>query len=115
MEPDLQSAIAHQPAASPADGAIRYSKEDGWDGRFATAPVAKVTLAPGKAAALAIPPGAIVQIDGQPHVYGAPRSRSLLSAAGEDRESNDSYIAVTDGVRAGDRVVTVGAEKLPRK
>ena len=30
-------------------------------------------------------------------------------------ESNDKYVTVTDGVREGDRVVTLGAEKMPRK
>ena len=115
VESDLQSAIAHQPAASPADGAIRYSKEDGWDGRFATAPVAKVTLAPGKAAALAIPPGAIVQIDGQPHVYVQRDPEAFYLRPVKTGESNDKYVAVADGLREGDRVVTIGVEKMPRK
>jgi len=30
-------------------------------------------------------------------------------------EGNDKYVAVTDGVREGDRIVTIGVEKLPRK
>jgi hypothetical protein len=30
-------------------------------------------------------------------------------------ESNDRYIAVSEGVRDGDRIVTLGVEKLPRK
>jgi hypothetical protein len=30
-------------------------------------------------------------------------------------ESHDRYIAVTDGVREGDGVVTIGVEKMPRK
>ena len=77
--------------------------------------MAKVTLAPGKAAALAIPPGAIVQIDGQPHVYVQRDPEAFYLRPVKTGESNDRYIAVTDGVREGERVVTVGAEKLPRK
>jgi hypothetical protein len=115
VEPDLQSAIAHQFPAAPADGAIRYSKEDGWDGRFATAPVARVILGPGKAAALAIPRGAIAQIDGQPHVYVQRDPEAFYLRPVKTGESNDKYVAVTDGLREGDRVVTGGVEKMPRK
>jgi hypothetical protein len=115
VEADLQSAIAHQGAAPPADGTIRYSKENAWDGRFLTQPVAKVALASGKPATVAVPKTAVVNIDGQPHVYVQRDPEAYLLRPIKTGESSDTYTAVADGVREGDRIVTVGAEKMPRK
>ncbi len=115
VEPDLQTAIAHQAPAGSNEGIVRYSKENGWDGRFATAPVAKVSLAAGKPAAVAVPRGAVVQVDGQPHVYVQRDPEAFYLRPIRTGEGNDKYVAVTEGVREGDRIVTVGVEKLPRK
>ena len=115
VEPDLQTAIAHQGAAPPADGSIRYSKENAWDGRFLTQPVAKVAVASGKSAVPAVPKAAIVNIDGQPHVYVQRDPEAYYLRPVKTGESNDKYVAVTDGVKDGDRVVTVGADAMPRK
>jgi hypothetical protein len=115
VEPDLQTAIAHQGAAPPADGSIRYSKENAWDGRFLTLPAAKVALAQGKPAMVAVPKTAIVQIDGQSHVYVQRDPEAYFLRPVKTGEGNDTYVAVADGVREGDRVVTLGADKMPRK
>jgi multidrug efflux pump subunit AcrA (membrane-fusion protein) len=115
VESDLQTAIAHQGAAPPPDGSIRYSKEAGWDGRFLTTPVTKTALVTGKTAALAVPKAAIVQVDGQPHVYVQRDPEAFYLRPVKTGESNDRYVAVAEGVREGDRVVTVGVEKMPRK
>jgi len=115
VEPDLQTAIAHQAPAGSNEGIVRYSKEDGWDGRFATAPVAKLSLASGKPAAVAVPRGAVVQVDGQPHVYVQRDPEAFYLRPIRTGEGNDRYVAVTDGVREGDRIVTIGVDKLPSK
>lgn len=115
VEPNLESAIAHQPPALPADGVIRYSKEAGWDGRFATAPVATVALSSGKAATLAVPRGAVVQIEGQPHVYVQRDPEAFYLRPIKTGETSDKYVAVSVGLREGDRIVTIGVEKMPRK
>jgi hypothetical protein len=114
VESDLQTAIAHQGAAPASDGSIRYSKENAWDGRFLTVPATKIALG-GKTAALAVPKAAIVQVDGQPHVYVQRDPEAYFLRMVKTGESNDKYVTVTDGVREGDRVVTLGAEKMPRK
>jgi hypothetical protein len=115
VEPDLPTAIAHQGAAPPPDGSIRYSKEAAWDGRFLTTPATKMVLASGKTPALAVSKGAIVQIEGQPHVYVQRDPEAFYLRLVKTGENNDRYVAVTDGVREGERVVTLGAEKMPRK
>jgi len=115
VESDLQTAIAHQGAAPPPDGSIRYSKENAWDGRFLTAPVTKVALAPGKPAMLAVPKTAVVQIEGQPHVYVQRDPEAYYLRPVKTGESGVAHVAVTDGVREGDRIVTLGVEKIPRR
>jgi len=115
VEPDLQTAIAHQGAAPPPDGSIRYSKENAWDGRFLTMPAAKVAIASGTPAVLAVPKTAIVQIDGQSRLYVQRDPEAYFLRPVKTGEGNDKFVAVVDGVREGDRVVTLGAEKMPRK
>ena len=115
VEPDLQAAITHQGAAPRPDGSIRYSKENAWDGRFLTMPARKVALASGKAAILAVAKTALVQVDGQPHVYVQRDPEAYFLRLVKTGEGNDKYVAVVDGVREGERVVTLGAEKMPRK
>jgi multidrug efflux pump subunit AcrA (membrane-fusion protein) len=115
VEPDLQTAIAHQGAAPPPDGAIRYSKENAWDGRFLTTPVTKVALASGKPAMLAVPNAAVVQIEGQPHVYVQRDPEAFYLRPVKTGAGNDRYIQVADGIHEGERVVTLGAEQMPRK
>ena len=115
VEPDLPTAIAHQGAAPPPDGSIRYSKEAAWDGRFLTTPATKMALASGKTPTLAVSKGAIVLIEGQPHVYVQRDPEAFYLRLVKTGEGNDRYVAVIDGVREGERVVTLGAEKMPRK
>jgi hypothetical protein len=115
VEPDLQTAIAHQGTAPPPDGSIRYSKENAWDGRFLTVPVTKVALASGRPAMLAVPKAAVVQIEGQPHVYVQRDPEAYYLRPVKTGESNATHVGVTDGVREGDRIVTLGVEKMPRR
>jgi hypothetical protein len=115
IEPDVQAAVAHQAPAPSNEGIVRYSKEDGWDGRFATAPVAKVALGPGKAATIAVPKNAVVENNGQPYLYVQRDPEAFYFRPVKTGEGNDKYVAITDGVREGDRIVTIGVEKLPRK
>lgn len=115
VEPDLPTAIAQQGAAPPPDGSIRYSKEAAWDGRFLTTPATKMVLAPGKTPTLVVPKAAIVQIDGQPHAYVQRDPEAYFLRAVKTGDSNETYVAVTEGVRDGDRIVTIGAEKMPRR
>ncbi len=115
VEPDLQTAIAHQAPAASNEGIVRFSKENGWDGRFATAAVGKVAMAPGKTATVAVPRGAVVDVDGQPNVYVQRDPEAFYLRPIKIGDGNDRYVVVTDGVREGDRIVTIGVEKLPRK
>ena len=82
---------------------------------FLTAPVAKIPLASGKSPALAVPKGAIVQVEGHSHVYVQRDPEAFFLRPVKIGESSATQVVVTDGVREGDRIVTVGADKMPRK
>lgn len=107
-------AVAHQPAANPDEGAIRYSKEMSWDeNEYASAPVRKVAVA--GAPVFAVPQTAIVQVDGSPRVYVQRNPEAFDLKAVKTGKSNGTFVEVTEGLREGDRVVIRGGEKMPRK
>ncbi len=112
---DLQTALANQPP-NPDEGAIRYTKEEGWDsGNFATAPVATVAVQPGRPPVIAVPRSAIVQDQGQGRVYVQRNPEAFDLKAVKTGASNDQYVEITEGVREGERIVVRGADKMPRK
>jgi multidrug efflux pump subunit AcrA (membrane-fusion protein) len=74
-----------------------------------------VALASGKAPVLAVPRAAIVQVDGQPHVYVQRDPEAFFLRPIKTGDGSDRFVAVADGVGEGDRIVTVGVEKMPRK
>ena len=116
VEPDMQTALAHQSPNNPDAGAIRYTKEEGWDGgNFATAAVAKVALQPGRAAVVAVPLGAIVQDQGQPHIYVQRNPEAFDLRAVKTGASNAQFTEITEGLREGERIVVKGAGQMPRK
>lgn len=116
VEPDLQRAISHQGPAPSEAAPVRYTKEDGWDsGVFATAAVGKVAIATGQPAVIAVPRTAILRDQDHTRVYvqrnpEAFDLRDVTTASGNDR-----YVAISSGVQEGERIVVLGAEKLPRK
>jgi multidrug efflux pump subunit AcrA (membrane-fusion protein) len=64
---------------------------------------------------LAVPKAAVVQIEGQPHVYVQRDPEAYYLRPVKTGESNATHVGVTDGVREGDRIVTLGVEKMPRR
>jgi hypothetical protein len=116
VEPDMQTALAHQSPNNPDAGAIRYTKEEGWDGgNFATAAVTKVALQPGRATAVAVPLGAIIQEQGQPHVYVQRTPEAFDLRAVKTGASNAQFAEITEGLREGERIVVKGAGQMPRR
>lgn len=112
---DLQTALANQPP-NPDAGAIRYTKEAGWDsGNFATAPVGKVAVQPGRPPVVAVPRSAVVQEQGQGRVYVQRNPEAFDLKAVKTGASSDQYVEITEGVREGERVVVRGGDKMPRK
>lgn len=112
---DLQTALANQ-APNPDEGAIRYTKEQGWDsGNFATAIVAKVAVQAGRPPVVAVPQSAVVQEQGQGRVYVQRNPEAFDLKAVKTGASNDRYVEIIEGVREGERIVVRGADKMPRK
>ena len=114
VESDLQTALAHQPA-DPDAGAIRYTKEEGWDsGNFATESVRKLALASGRPAVVAVTKGAVVQEQGQSRVYVLRNPEAFDLKPVKTGARTDQFVEITEGLREGDRVVVQGADKMPR-
>ena len=106
-------AVAHQGPNTDA-GAIRYSKEMSWDeNEYASAPVAKVAVS--GSSVLAVPRTAIVQVDGAARVYVQRNPEAFDLKEVKTGQSNGTYVEITQGLREGDRIVTKGGEKMPRK
>lgn len=115
VEPDLSTALAHQ-GPDPDAGAIRYTKEEGWDSNnFATAPVVTMVVASGRPAVLAVPRTSIVQDQGASYVYVQRDPEAFDLKPVKTGSSNDQAVEVTEGLREGDRIIVKGADKLPRK
>lgn len=107
-------AVAHQGPNNPDAGAIRYSKEMSWDeNEYASGPVAKIAL--GGFPVIAVPQTAIVQVDGAPRVYVQRNPEAFDLKAVKTGKSNGTYVEITEGLREGDRIVTRGGERMPRK
>ena len=85
-----------------------------WDeNEYASGPVTKVAVA--GSPVLAVPQTAIVQVDGAPGVYVQRNPEAFDLKAVKTGKSNGAYVEITEGLREGDRIVTRGGEKMPRK
>lgn len=61
------------------------------------------------------PRAAIVQVDGGAHVYVQQDPEAFELRQLTTGDSNDLSVAIVNGLREGERIVTVGAENLTRK
>jgi hypothetical protein len=109
VDPDLQTALAEQ---GPAEtGLVSYSKESQWATDWATAPVTMVGF--GAARTVEIPASAIVRDGGQTRVYVLRTAeRYELRPVTTGRTASDT-IEITSGLKEGERVVSIGAAKMP--
>ena len=87
------------------------------ENEYASAPVARVALDNGSTAkrVLAVPRTAIVNVDGTPHVYVQRHPEAFDLKRVNTGKSNSTYVEITEGLREGQRIVTRGGDKMPRK
>jgi len=104
---DTDAALAKQTSAEK--GLISWSKEKQWDADFATAPVQK------QGTMLLIPASAVIREQGSTSVYVQKTPEAFELRTVKTATSQGANIAISEGLREEDRVVTRGTEKLPRK
>jgi hypothetical protein len=106
--PDVQAALAAQAPAEP--GLISYSKESQWATEFANAPVSQLS-----SGALGVPATALVRDNGQSHVYvqHTPERWELRTVTAG--RAIGEKVEITAGLKAGERIVVVGAARMPRQ
>lgn len=109
--PDAETALAKQ---SPAEtGLISYAKESSWAADFATAPAGLASFGP--AHAVVVPAAALVREGERTRVYvqHTPERFELRSVT-TGRAAGD-LVEIATGLREGERIVVVGADKIPRQ
>jgi multidrug efflux pump subunit AcrA (membrane-fusion protein) len=57
----------------------------------------------------------VAPLDGAPRVYVQRNPEAFDLKEVKTGTSNGTYIEITEGLREGDRIVTRGGEKMPRK
>jgi hypothetical protein len=108
---DVQAALATQPP--PETGLISYAKERSWEGDFATAPVA--VYFPGAAQIITVPSTALVRDGSTAHVFVQRTPERFEFREVTTRRTIGNAIEITSGLREGERVVVLGADKMPRQ
>lgn len=104
------AAVAAQPKPEPETGDVAYYKEKSWLVPFATAPVAVGKLA--GANVLLVPQKALIRENGAVYVYRQQDPERFRKQAVTIGRTDAENAEVLSGLRAGDRIVTVGAEQI---
>jgi hypothetical protein len=108
---DTRAALANE--APEEEGLISYAKERSWDQDFATAPA--TVYFPGAGNILTVPATALLH-DGDKtllYVQRTPERFELRQV--KTRRTFGTAIEIVNGLKEGERVVVLGADKLPRK
>lgn len=100
-----EEAMAKQGPAEDT-GMIRFAKETQWDMDFATVPVESKMV---------VPATAIVHQDGADYVYVQFNPERYELKPVKTSPAANGSVKINSGVTAKDRIVILGAEKLPRK
>ncbi|MEZ0612353.1 hypothetical protein ACAW74_27840 [Fibrella sp. WM1] len=104
------AAVASQPKPEPETGDVAYYKEKSWLVPFATAPVALGKLA--GANVLLVPQKALIRANGGVYVYRQQDPEHFRKQAVTIGRTDAENAEVLSGLRAGDRIVTVGADQI---
>jgi hypothetical protein len=107
---DMRAALANE--APEEEGLISYAKERSWEQDFATAPA--TVYFPGAGNILTVPATALLH-DGDKtllYVQRTPERFELRQVT--TRRTFGTAIEIVNGLKEGERVVVLGAEKMPR-
>lgn len=112
--PVYANAAAAVAPQSPAEtGLISFAKERSWDQAFATAP--PTVLFPGAGRIFMVPAAAIVRDGATARVYVQRTPERFELREIQTRRTIGGNVEVIAGLRDGERIVVLGADKMPRQ
>jgi hypothetical protein len=108
---DVRAALAKE--IPEETGWISYAKERSWEDDFATAPV--TVYFPGSASIVMVPATALVRDGDTSRIYVQRTPQRFELREVKTRRMIGNAIEITNGLRAGERIVVRGADKMPRQ
>ena len=107
---DMRAALANE--APEEEGLISYAKERSWEQDFATAPA--TVYFPGAGNILTVPATAFLHDGDKTLVYVQRTPERFELRQVKTRRTFGTAIEIVNGLKEGERVVVLGAEKMPR-
>jgi hypothetical protein len=108
--PDTQAALANE--APEEEGLVSYAKELSWEQDFATAP--PTIYFPGAGNILTVPTTALLHDGDKTLVYVQRTPERFELRQVTTRRIFGTAIEIVNGLKEGERVVVLGADKMPR-
>lgn len=107
---DTRAALANE--APEEEGLISYAKERSWEQDFATAPA--TVYFPGAGNILTVPATALLHDGDKTLIYVQRTPERFELRQVQTRRMFGTAIEIVNGLKEGERVVVLGADKLPR-
>ena len=107
---DTRAALANE--APEEEGLISYAKERSWEQDFATAP--PTVYFPGASNILTVPATALLHDGDKTLVYVQRTPERFELRQVRTRRTFGTAIEIVNGLKEGERVVVLGADKMPR-
>jgi hypothetical protein len=108
--PDTRAALANE--APEEEGLVSYAKELSWEQDFATAP--PTIYFPGAGNILTVPTTALLRDGDKTLVYVQRTPERFELRQVTTRRIFGTAIEIVNGLKEGERVVVLGADKMPR-
>ena len=108
--PDTRAALANE--APEEEGLISYPKERSWEQDFATAPA--TVYFPGAGNILTLPAAALLHDGDKTLIYVQRTPERFELRQVKTRRTFGTAIEIVSGLKEGERVVVLGADKMPR-
>jgi hypothetical protein len=108
--PDTRAALANE--APEEEGLISYAKEQSWQQDFATAP--PTVHFPGAGNILTVPATALLHDGDKTLVYVQRTPERFELRQVKTRRTFGTAIEIVNGLKESERVVVLGADKMPR-
>jgi hypothetical protein len=112
--PSKEDALSNQGPNQDA-GAIKYSKENSWDENDYASGIVKTVQFDNSSKVLAIPNTAVIKLNDIAHVYVQRHPEAFDLRPLKTGRTNGIYVEIVEGLREGERIVTKGGDKMPRK
>ena len=107
---DTRAALANE--APEEEGLINYAKERSWEQDFATAPA--TVYFPGAGNILTVPATALLHNGDKTLVYVQRTPERFELRQVKTRRTFGTAIEIVNGLKEGERIVILGADKIPR-